>query len=332
MKARWLCFLALAACESTDRSSLFPAGPAARRLSDLGWPLLVGFLAVCIAMFVLIAWVAIRRTGSLAEHAPTSLKGGLKWVLIGGFIIPGAAFAAAFVATIRTLSTFPMEHHDHDHPPEIRVLGHQWWWEVQYPGKELQDQVTTANELHIPAGQPVDIELVSADVIHSFWVPKLHGKVDLIPGMKNSIRIQADKPGVYEGGCAEFCGLQHAHMRFRVVADEPAKYQQWLEAQRKPAAEPQTGEEKRGKQIFLQGACVVCHRVRGTDAKATVGPDLTHLAGRSIIAATFPRDTAYLHAWITNAPSLKPGTQMPALTQFNGEQLHDLVAYLQSLK
>ena len=191
----------------------------------------------------------------------------------------------------------------------------------------------TANEVHIPVGQPVDLQLVSADVIHSFWAPRLHGKVDLIPGMDNRIRIQADEPGVYHGACAEFCGLQHAHMRFVVVAEEPAAFEAWLDNQRKPAVErPLTAAAQRGKALFNAGPCVLCHTVRGTDARGTVGPDLTHFAKRALIGAAFPQDVATLHAWVTNAPSLKPGTLMPALTQFSGSELQDLVAYLQTLQ
>ncbi|MCA1828732.1 MAG: cytochrome c oxidase subunit II [Myxococcales bacterium] len=327
---RWSLLLALAAC-STERSALHPSGPAARLLADLGWPILVFFTVTSVAMWALVAWVATRRTGTLLEHDGPDAKGGQKWVVYGGFVVPGVAFSAIFVATLRTMSAFPMDHHQH-HGADIRVVGHQWWWEVQYVRGSLNDFVATANEIHVPAGQQIDVELVSADVIHSLWAPRLHGKVDLIPGMDNFIRLQADRPGVYEGGCAEFCGLEHAVMRFKVIADEPAKFEQWLAHQREPAPEPSSAEARRGKELFEHGACALCHTVRGTVARATVGPDLTHLAGRSTIAAYLPRDVADLHAWIVNAPSLKPGTQMPALTHFTGEELHDLVDYLQTLK
>src|SRR5205814_7082516 len=193
------------------------------------------------------------------------------------------------------------------------VLGHQWWWEVQYRMGDPNQYVATANEIHIPVGRPVDLQLVSADVIHSFWAPRLHGKVDLVPGMDNRIRLQADRPGVYQGACAEFCGLQHAHMRFVVVAEEPAAFEAWLDHERKPAAEhPPTAEAKHGKALFEGGACLLCHTVRGTNARGTVGPDLTHFAQRALIGAAFPQNVATLHAWVTNAPSLKPGALMPA--------------------
>jgi cytochrome c oxidase subunit II len=318
---------------ATERSMLAPSGPAAKLLADIGWPLLLFFTATSVVMWLLVAWVAWRRTGTLAEHAPVDARGGMRWVAIGGFAIPAAAFTAAFVATVGTLSAFPMDHHPEHHQPDITVLGHQWWWEVQYRIGDSNQHFATANEIHIPAGKAVDVQLVSPDVIHSFWVPRLHGKVDLIPGMDNRIRVQADKPGVYYGSCAEFCGLQHAHMRFLVVADDGPAFESWLQRQREHAPNPSAGSAaERGKAVFLSGPCIVCHTVRGTEARGTVGPDLTHLAGRQTIAAYLPQDTATLHAWIVNAPSLKPGALMPALTQFTGPELHDLVAYLQTLK
>jgi cytochrome c oxidase subunit 2 len=314
---------------------LSPSGPAARRLADLGWPLLLFFTVTSAVMWGIILWIALRRTGTLAEHDDPEANGGKRWVVFGGFVVPGIAFAAAFVATLATMNSFPVDHrHEQPHhgAADIRVIGHQWWWEVQYQAAPLNDFFVTANEIHIPAGRPVDLELVSLDVIHSLWAPRLHGKVDLIPGMRNFIRLQADRPGTYPGACAEFCGLQHAHMLFKVIADEPQAYDKWLAQQRARAAEPRSEEEKRGKQVFLKGPCILCHTVRGTDARGTVGPDLTHVAARSTIAGFLPRDLANLHAWVVNAPSLKPGTQMPALNQFSGDELHDLVAYLQSLK
>jgi cytochrome c oxidase subunit II len=335
MRRSVLPLLALVAGCGGPYDTLSPSGPAARRLADLGWPLLVFFTATSAVMWGILLWVALRRTGTLAEHESPKAGGGARWVVIGGFVVPGIAFAAAFVATLATMNSFPVDH-SHDQPghgpADIRVVGHQWWWEVQYPKAPLNNFFVTANEIHIPAGRPVDLELISFDVIHSLWAPRLHGKVDLIPGMRNFIRLQADKPGIYPGACAEFCGLQHAHMLFKVMADAPDDYERWLAHQRSKAAPPASAEERRGQQIFLKGPCVLCHTVRGTDARGTVGPDLTHVAGRSTIAGFLPRDLANLHAWVVNAPSLKPGTQMPALNQFSGEELHDLVAYLQSLK
>jgi cytochrome c oxidase subunit 2 len=321
---------AVAAC-ATERSALSPAGPAARTLARLGWPLLVGFLAVSAIMWGLIAWVAWRRTGTLEEHAPPDAKGGLRWVAIGGFVIPGAAFAAAFVGTLNSMSAFPMDHHPH-HDAEIRVLGHQWWWEVQYRIGEPNQYVVTANEVHIPVGQPVDLQLVSADVIHSFWAPRLHGKVDLIPGMDNRIRIQADQPGMYHGACAEFCGLQHAHMAFAVIADPPAQYAQWAARQRMSAVAPQvTGQLQEGAAVF-QSSCGACHAVRGSDALGRLGPDLTHVASRLTIGAgTYDNTAPNLDAWIRDAQAMKPGVLMPVM-DLHQRDVAAVVAYLQTLR
>ena len=322
----------LGCATARGRSSLAPAGPAARTLADLGWPVLIFFCATTAVMAALLVWVLMRRTGTFATHDPVDAGGGMGWVVAGGFVIPGITFTAVFVATLGVMSSFPM---DPARPPvpAIRVIGHQWWWDVEYLVGDLQQHFRTANELHVPVGQPVDVELVTADVIHSFWVPRLHGKVDMVPGLRNHIRIQADVPGVYAGECAEFCGLQHAHMRFQVVAETPAAYVAWLERQRQPAAAAQEASAQRGAEVFRTAACPMCHTINGTMALATVGPDLTHVGSRLTIAAgSLANDIANLHAWVVNAPSLKPGTQMPALTQFTGPQLHDLVAYLEGLR
>jgi cytochrome c oxidase subunit 2 len=311
-----------------------PGGPAARILAALGWPVLAGFAAVSVVMWGLLAWVAWRRTGSFDTHAPADDAGDARWILIGGFAIPALAFAATFVATLRTMEAFPMHDHAGAHAPaEVRVVGHQWWWEVQYRIGATEQWVTTANEIHIPAGRPVDVDLETDDVIHSLWVPRLHGKVDLIPGQVNQIRLEADRPGRYTGECAELCGMQHAHMRLLVIADQPADFDAWLAAQRAPARPPAGADARRGLELFTTHACALCHTIRGTDAKARVGPDLTHLASRSTLAAgSFPNDLATLHAWVVDAPSLKPGVRMPALTQFQGPELRALVAYLHGLE
>lgn len=318
-------------CVEGRYSVLSPGGPAAHKLSSLGWPILLVFLFIVAVVWVLLLLVVLRRRGSLDEHAPVDAGGGERWVWIGGFLLPVLVFAAVFVATLTTLGQFPMAHHPGQ--PEIEVVGHQWWWEVHYTGGGPDRRVTTANELHIPVGRPVEIEVRTTDVIHSFWVPRLHGKVDLIPGHPNRVRIQADRPGTYTGECAEFCGLQHANMRMLVIAENPSDYQRWLARQRGPAAVPRTASSLSGQQIFQTHACALCHTVRGTAALGNIGPDLTHLASRQTLAAnTLPNNVANLHAWVVNAPSLKPGVKMPALAQLNGNELHQLVDYLRSLQ
>jgi cytochrome c oxidase subunit 2 len=333
---------ALAAREHAETafSALAPAGRASRALAELGWSAMIPFALVALAMWALLAWVAWRRTGSFTEHEPPDESGGERWVHVGGIALPLVAFSVVFVLTLRTLAAFPMECGQPaasawcapDGRPDARVTGHQWWWQVQYLRGDLPGQVFSANELHVPVGQPFDIELVSDDVIHSFWVPRLHGKVDLVPGMQNRIRLEAEEPGVYGGECAEFCGQQHTRMRFVVVAQTVPDFERWLASQREPAPAPAEPAAQRGQAIFEQSSCSFCHTLRGTGAHGSVGPDLTHFASRSLIAASFPNDVATLHAWVTNAQSLKPGARMPTLPLFQGGQLHDLVAYLRTLE
>jgi cytochrome c oxidase subunit 2 len=217
--------------------------------------------------------------------------------------------------------------------PDILVIGHQWWWEVHYLAGDLDQHFTTANEIHIPTNRPVDIELQSADVMHSFWIPALHGKVDLIPGHTNFVRLEASRVGSFAGQCAEYCGAEHAKMRLLVVAQPPDEYAAWVQQQVKPAADPVTPIALAGEQTFIAGPCSMCHQIRGTTSGGTVGPDLTHVGSRQYLAAnTLPNNDAYLEAWITHAQSFKPEAQMPDLTQFDGRQLQGLVAYLRQLQ
>jgi cytochrome c oxidase subunit 2 len=324
-----------------DRSVLSPAGTGAEHIARLGWPVLVGFSAVSIAVWGLLAWAALRRTGSLAEHAPVDVGGGERWIQLGGFALPALVFGVVFFAALRTLARFPMDPAADRSgvvcapggKAQIEVVGHRWWWEVRYRLGDSTDHFTTANEIHLPVGVPIDLDLRSADVIHSFWVPRLHGKVDLVPGHRNQIRLEASRAGVFPGSCAEFCGLQHAHMRMLVIAEPPARFEAWLAAQRLPSRPAASDETRRGETLFATGPCAACHTVRGTPARASLGPDLTHLASRSTLAAgSLPNDIATLHAWVVDAPALKPGTQMPPLGMFSGGDLHALVAYLRSLE
>ncbi|HEX4485281.1 MAG TPA: cytochrome c oxidase subunit II [Terriglobales bacterium] len=315
------------------QSTLYPKGPAASKIAHMSWLMLILFLAITVFMWVLLSIAFIRRRGSLAEHAPVDVGGGHGWVLGGGLVLPLIVLCVLFVLGLRLMSAFPMHAGNHQQSnPEIEIIGHQWWWEVHYLGEPSQ-QFITANEIHIPVGRPVNIELRSGDVIHSFWVPTLHGKVDLVPGMPNFISVEASQPGTYRGTCAEYCGAQHAHMRLLVVAQGPEDYEAWIQGQLKPGAEPQTEAAKNGQQLFLSGPCASCHQVRGTLAGGSVAPNLTHFASRQMIAGnSYPNNEAYLEAWITHAQSLKPEAQMPDLTQFSGRQLRDIVAYLRQLQ
>ncbi len=333
IRARTILFalaLALTACEAHP-SVFAPAGPASRSIATLGGWVTGIFCVVAVVVIGLVAVAAFRRRGTLETHEPFDAGGGHKWILIGGFAVPSVILAVIFVATLGTIDRFPL--HDGEHyRPDIRVVGRQWWWEVQYVGDKTL-VATTANEIHVPLGWPVEIELESRDVIHSFWVPALHGKVDLVPGRKNRIRIVADEAGRYEGQCAEYCGLQHSRMMFAVVAEPMEDYQRWLAHQAEPAKAPSSPEAARGLELFETKACGLCHTVRGSRAGGGVGPDLTHLASRQGIAAnSYPRSRAYLQAWITHAQSLKPGNQMPNVTAMTGDELNAIATYLEGLQ
>jgi len=216
-------------------------------------------------------------------------------------------------------------------PVSIQITGHQWWWEVTYPNSQADQTVTTANEIHVPVGIPVVVLTNSKDVIHSFWAPNITGKRDLLPGSSSAFWFQIDKPGIYHGQCAEFCGLQHAHMGFSIVAESVDEFQAWQQQQLKPAAEPSTSEAIRGREVFLTHACLMCHTIRGTDAGSHLGPDLTHVAGRNMIAAeTLPNTAGALAGWVVDPQRIKPGTQM-APNPLSGDDLQAVVAYLRSL-
>jgi cytochrome c oxidase subunit 2 len=210
----------------------------------------------------------------------------------------------------------------------VTVVGHQWWWEARYPASG----VVTANEIHIPARTPVNLVARTADVIHSFWVPELNRKIDMIPGQSNRIELFAEEPGTYRGQCAEFCGLQHAHMAFRVIAEPRSGFEKWLSASEQPARPPVGAEANRGRQAFMENACAGCHTIAGTPAQGTVGPDLTHLASRQTLAAlTIANDRRELGRWIRNPQAIKPGAKMPGL-ELSNSQFHAIATYLAGLR
>jgi cytochrome c oxidase subunit 2 len=333
--------VAISGCHTLE-SSFDVHGPAAERISHLSMFMTVLFIVTTAIMWILFGYAFYRRRGDLTEHAPIDSSGGEMWIAVGGIAIPLVVLTILFVWGLDLLRAFPIHgmHGDSNHhamadsmKPDILIVGHQWWWEIHYLNDDHSLEVTTANELHLPVGQPVNIRLETRDVMHSFWVPQLHGKVDLIPGQPNFLRIEASEPGEYQGQCAEYCGAEHARMRILAIAQPPDEYNAWLEAQRKPGAEPGSEAAKAGQQIFLAGPCSMCHTVRGTQAGGTVAPDLTHIGSRQMIAANYYKNNdAYLEAWITHAQSLKPQAEMPDLTHFTGEELADLVAYLRQLQ
>jgi cytochrome c oxidase subunit 2 len=333
--------LLLAGCH-TLQSTFDVHGTAADKISHLSWFMTILFLATTAVMWVLFALAFYRRRGDLTEHEPIDAGGGESWIAIGGIAIPLAVLTILFVWGLDLLRAFPIHgmhgagHHPdmaHSMKPDILIVGHQWWWEIHYLNDDPSREFITANEIHLPVDTPVNIRLETRDVMHSFWVPALHGKVDLIPGMPNYLRIQASQVGEYEGQCAEFCGAEHARMRILAIVQTPDEYDAWLNAQLQPGHEPATDAAKAGQQLFLAGPCSMCHMVRGTPALGTVAPDLTHIGSRQMIAANYYRNNdAYLEAWITHAQSLKPEAQMPNITHFTGKQLAELVAYLRQLQ
>jgi cytochrome c oxidase subunit 2 len=312
------------------QSTLEPAGPAANTISRLSWFVYILFTVVALVMWGLLWWVAVRRRGTFDEHEPFDAGGGRPWILVGGLGIPLVVLGTIFVMGQQAMKQSP---HAVMSAPDIRLVGHQWWWEVRYVGGAPDRHFATANEIHIPVGQTVHLELASVDVIHSFWVPNLSGKVDLIPGQANQMQLRADKPGVYQGKCAEYCGTQHASMRIIVVAEPASEFENWRARQLEPASSPSTPQEVRGQEVFMSRACSLCHNIRGTLAGGAVAPDLTHLASRRGLAANMlSNDNANLAAWVTHAQGLKPGARMPNVMQFSGEELQYLVSYLAQLR
>ncbi len=301
-----------------------PQGPAAAHIADLWWFLLAAGGAVYLLTIGLLGVALFRRRRQ--RESADGMKIGSRIILYAGIVGTSVVLLVVFgytVATLSALSTpriFPGN--------TIHVVGHQWWWEVRYP----HQQVTTANEIHIPVGTPVRVVLSSDDVIHSFWVPELHGKLDLVPGQTNEFWLQADQPGVYAGRCAEFCGVQHAKMGFIVVAESLEQFNAWMEVQRLPAPEPTESLALRGQQVFLGSACINCHAIAGTQATGNLGPDLTHLASRlTLAAATLPNNRGNLSGWIADPQHVKPGAFMPP-AELTGSELQALLAYLATLE
>lgn len=320
--------LLLAGC--VPLSTLWPSGVGADRIAVLSWFLII--TAGVIFAIVMGAMVIAMVRNRAAPRAPVDMTPvSTRPVAIGGAILPGIVLAVVFVVGMSIMGAFPQR------TPRgqltIHVIAHQWWWEANYNYPALQQRFTTANELHVPVGIPVQIFLTSNDVIHSFWVPRLQGKLDVIPGDTNDLRILAKQPGIYRGTCAEFCGVQHAHMGLIVVADPPPRFQAWATAQLAPGVAPTDSLTRLGQQMFVTGPCALCHTVRGTAARGTVGPDLTHVGSRTTIGAgLIPNTLGSLGGWIANAQALKPGSMMPPNTQFTGVQLRALATYVSSLK
>jgi cytochrome c oxidase subunit II len=305
-------------------SALDTAGPAAARIASLYWV----FFWICTAVYVVVlaclaAGLVLRRPGG-----PEKRKAAI--VVASATVVTVVVLFAMLWMSLRT-GRANREPFGKDELL-VEVTGRQWWWEIRYPGAAPHERVVTANEMHVPVGRPVRVQLSSGDVIHSFWVPALNGKTDLIPGRNAAQLFRVDRPGVFHGRCAEFCGYQHAHMGLLVIAEPPEKFEAWLSAQRNPAAEPDSSAASRGRQVFLGSTCVTCHTIRGTSAAGTKAPDLTHLASRrTIAAATLANNPGSLGGWIADSQGIKPGNHMPP-NPLPAQDLLALLSYLGSLK
>jgi cytochrome c oxidase subunit 2 len=320
------CFALLTAqaC-SGAQSSLAPAGPDARAIASLFWWMTAGSAVVWLLVMGL-SFYAARHTPVREREQPRARA----MVVWGGVILPTLLLTVLLVYGLGMLP--PLLARAPRKDGEISVTGEQWWWRVRYL-LPSGDHFELANELRIPRGRRVPVSLRAEDVIHSFWVPALTGKRDMIPGRATELALEAERIGTYLGACGEYCGASHAQMRFHVVVLEPAAYQAWLQQQQRPA-QPAMGQLARvGESTFQRVGCGACHTVRGTAARGSVGPDLTHLGGRrGLAAAALPNDVAALQRWLAHPKALKPSARMPPYAALGRDELRALAGYLKGLQ
>jgi cytochrome c oxidase subunit 2 len=304
-------------------SLLSPRGSEAHQLATVWWIM----FAIAIGVYLIVGGFIV--TASLRGRHREPIEGPSKhddyFIWIGGVIVP--TIILLFIAFL-TVHTGAALRAPAKNALVIHIIGHQWWWQVDYPGTG----VTTANEIHVPVGQPLEFDLDSVDVVHSFWVPQLAGKEDVIPGQHNVLRFTVREAGTYLGACAEFCGLQHANMRFRVIALSPGDYAIWMAHVQHLTTVPNSDQAAAGQLAFTSNACAGCHTVRDTPAVGTVGPDLTDIGAHARLGAeTIDNTPANMRAWITDPGHFKPGVKMPPAT-ISGDQVAAIVAYLEGLK
>lgn len=309
----------LAGCDGAQ-SALNPQGPVAESLAQTWWVLLTGAAVILALVMALALYAVFRAHDRRARVTPLAL------IVGGGVVFP--------VVVLSVLLLYGFQVSGTTRPPgaedalRIDVVGHQWWWEVRYDG----EGAVTANEIHIPVGRTIEVRVTSADVIHSFWVPSLAGKIDMMPGSTNVQWLRADRPGVFRGQCAEFCGAQHARMALLVIAEPEADFERWRAHQRRDAVAPATAERTQGFAAFAKLGCPECHTVRGLAPGGRVGPDLTHVARRYTLAgATLGNNRPTLAAWVADAPAFKPGTRMPSFRHVDAKTRASLVAFLEGL-
>lgn len=316
-------------CDAKTPNTLDPAGPVAKTEADLFWIILVIATVIFVAVTSALLYSIIRFRDRPGAAEPRQIAGNTK-LEIAWTIAPSLVLFLVLIFTISYMYKLAQPAVASSNVVNVEAIGHQWWWEFRY--KDASPVVVTGDEMHVPTGTVVHIDLSSDNVIHSFWVPQLTGKTDVIPGHNNSMWFQADRVGQYRGECAEYCGTQHANMDFVVVADPPAQFQAWLSAQQAAAMAPVTDAQQAGQQNFLHLGCVACHTIAGTQAKGTVGPNLTHFGGRLLIAGGVLSNTDQnLAKWLSDPQAVKPGNDM-VIPQLNQQQISDLVAYLESLK
>jgi cytochrome c oxidase subunit 2 len=296
------------------QSALNPGGADATLIAEIAWVLFSGAAVIFAAVMALAAYAVFARRDAAARLSPRML-------IVGG----GIAFTSVVLLALLAYS-LARANGLHPHTAgalRIEVTGEQWWWRVRYLDAAGGTDFVTANEIRVPVGRPVSIELKSADVIHSFWVPALAGKLDMIPGRTNRLTIRADRAGEYRGQCAEYCGGPHGLMALVVLAERPEAFELWIAQQREPAS---------ATNVLFTTHCGACHSVRGTGAAGVLGPDLTHVGSRRTVGAgLLPNNRGTLAAWIASSQHLKPGNQMPSFRHFTGEELRSLAAYLETL-
>lgn len=317
------------------QSALNPAGPNAGSLASLWW--LMFWVCSVVYLLVMIAVVVAIRKGTQQKdlnpvlNIPSKTEARRRNAVLSAVVVTTLVLFVFLIASFSTGRSLTADLANKN-GLSIEVTGRQWWWEVRYNDVDASNIFTTANEIHIPVGVPVLFTLHGGDVIHSFWVPNLAGKKDLIPGKISTQWLQADKPGVYRGQCAEYCGLQHARMAFWIVADTQEQFNAWRQNQTQTSAPPATDSQRRGQQVFLSSSCVMCHAINGTTAASNFGPNLTHVGSRNTIAAaTLSNTREHLSRWIVDSQQFKPGNKMPQ-NNLGQADLDAVVDYLQSLK
>ncbi len=325
-----LLILPLAGCQGWQ-SALDAHGPAARTLADMFWIFTAVLTAVWLLTMGALLMALRRRRVAGADPLATNPATERRMTIVVSTAI-GLTLLTVLALTGLSYGGQKALFSHKDGALTLLVTGHQWWWQVTYEDSQPSRVFTTANEIHIPVGEPVLIKLESTDVIHSFWIPNLTGKMDAITGRQNQIQIQADRPGVYRGQCAEYCGLQHAHMGILVIAESKEDFERWRNHQISSAIAPGDPERQRGMEIFLSKPCVMCHQIRGTDAGGKVAPDLTHVGSRRYIAAgTLETTRGNIAAWIVDPHGVKPGVNMPTIP-LSPDEVQPLATYLEGLK